>query len=192
MSSCQPPTVCICVHLANSREKYFFFPTNVHFLAVLKQISEQLLFLLIAIVWCFKKKKSRVLFSPKFLTCSVISYQITPWCIKNMKEGPSLLGSPRSRAFTEHPPICSPLHPFVLSATLVFLNQFYPCFFKDAALQQGIRILVGNSFQELGHCSNAPTAGWLGFTYNQGTKYKQQQKRSNRPMNTQYPQANIT
>lgn len=25
VSSCQPPTVCICVHLANSREKYFFF-----------------------------------------------------------------------------------------------------------------------------------------------------------------------
>lgn len=24
VSSCQPPTACICVHLANSREKYFF------------------------------------------------------------------------------------------------------------------------------------------------------------------------
>lgn len=51
VSTCQPPTVCICVHLANSREKDFFFsPTSVHFLAVLKQIFEQLLFLLIAIV----------------------------------------------------------------------------------------------------------------------------------------------
>lgn len=46
VSSCQPPTACICVHLANSREKYFFpfslslslSPMNVHFLAALKQI----------------------------------------------------------------------------------------------------------------------------------------------------------
>ena len=27
VSSCQPPTACICVHLANSREKYFPLPS---------------------------------------------------------------------------------------------------------------------------------------------------------------------
>lgn len=37
--------------------KNTFFSMNAHFLAVLKQIFEQLLFLLIAIVWCFKKNQ---------------------------------------------------------------------------------------------------------------------------------------
>lgn len=34
VSSCQPPTACICVHLANSREKYFF-PSLSLFLSLL-------------------------------------------------------------------------------------------------------------------------------------------------------------
>lgn len=116
MSSCQPPTVCICVHLATSREKPFF-STSVHFLAVLKQIFEQFAVPIDSNSLMFKKKhthkKNRVLFSPKFLTCSVTSDHIIPDASETEKRGGhSPHCSHRSGAFSEHPPICSPFSSF--------------------------------------------------------------------------------
>lgn len=101
--------------LQTAGKKTFFFSTSVHFLAVLKQIFEQLLFLLIAIVWCLKKKdtKNRVLFSPKFLTCSVISYHIIPMHQKQKKgEGTAHTAHIDHEPLLNTPPICSPFSSF--------------------------------------------------------------------------------
>lgn len=97
--------------------KRLFFSTSVHFLAVLKQIFEQFAVPIDSNSLMFKKnthtKKNRVLFSPKFLTCSVTSYHIIPDASETEKRGGhSPHCSHRSGAFSEHPPICSPFSSF--------------------------------------------------------------------------------
>lgn len=113
--------------------KNTFFSMNVHFLAVLKQIFEQLLFLLIAIVWCFKKKPG-FYFPLNFW--HVLSYHIIlypdasktkrregPACTAHIDHEPSLNTHPSVHCF----------RPFVLPLMLAFLNKTYPCFFENAA-----------------------------------------------------------
>lgn len=119
------------------------------------------------------QKKSRVLFSPKFLTCSVISYHITPRCIKNKKGGGA------RTAHTDHTP--SPnTHPsvlrsgpFVLPAGLVSLGKACSCLSEDAASPpRGFLIPARKSFQELGDYSNFPAAVSPGFRHSPGPEHE--------------------
>lgn len=119
VSSCQPPAVCICVHLANSQE--IPPPRECSLLGSSETNFEQLLFLLILIVWCSKKKG--VSFPPKVSDtfCHIISHPI----LMHQKQQQKKEGI----NYAVHTQIMSywwtPTHLFTISLPLFYLYYMY-------------------------------------------------------------------
>lgn len=149
VSSCQPPTACICVHLANSREKYFF-PSLSLFLSLLWiftswQLWNKFWAVAVPIDSSGLMFKKGVLFPPKFLTYTGISSHILPWCIKtkpNQTKGRGKKRQKEGEGINQHVhtapeplkntrPSVHHFSPFVLSLLCVFFNKMNSCYFDD-------------------------------------------------------------